>query len=63
MIISLARQLLIILPVAAILAKLFGLTAVWWSIPIAECASVAMTTAFFLHVYKQKLKHLEQPNT
>lgn len=63
MIISLARQLLIILPVAAILAKLFGLTAVWWSIPIAECASLAMTTAFFLHVYKQKLKHLEQPNT
>lgn len=61
MITSLARQLLIILPVAALLANVFGLSAVWWAIPIAECVSVAMTTLFFRHVYNQKLKHLEHP--
>lgn len=63
MITSLARQLLIILPVAAILANVFGLSAVWWSIPIAECASLVMTTIFFRHVYNQKLKHLEAANS
>ena len=45
LIISATRQLLIILPVAALLAKLGGLSAVWWAIPIAE-------------IYKEKIAPL-----
>ena len=55
MIISIARQLAIIIPVAFIFAKLFGLDAVWWSYPIAEIASVALATFFLKRIFKQKL--------
>lgn len=42
LIMSVARQLVVILPVAYLLAKLFGLTFVWASIPIAEIVSVIL---------------------
>lgn len=58
MIISLARQLIVILPVAYLLARFMGLHAVWWSIPIAEIVSVVMTTYFFKRVFNEKLKNL-----
>lgn len=59
MIVSLARQLFVILPVAYCLAEVFGLHAVWWSIPIAELVSVALTTYFFRRLYVQKLQNME----
>ncbi len=55
MLISIARQLVIIIPVAYVFAKLFGLDAVWWSYPIAEIASVVMATFFLRRILKQKL--------
>ncbi len=58
LIISATRQLLIILPVAALLAKLGGLSAVWWAIPIAEIASVLLSTFFFRKIYKEKIAPL-----
>lgn len=53
--VSVCRQLLVILPVAALLAKFGGLHAVWWAIPIAEIVSVLMTTIFFRKIYKEKI--------
>ena len=47
MIVSVARQLLVLLPSAWILAEAFGLHAVWWSFPIAEVISL-MVSSFFL---------------
>lgn len=58
MIISIARQLVIIIPVAYAFAKLFGLEAVWWSYPIAETASVILATFFLRRIMKQKLKDM-----
>lgn len=58
LIISVCRQLLVILPVAALLAKAGGLHAVWWSIPIAEIVSVIMSTYFFRKIYKEKIAPL-----
>jgi len=55
---SVTRQLLVILPVAFILAKLLGLNAVWWSIPIAEIASLTMCSLFFRKIYLEKIKPL-----
>lgn len=58
LIISAARQLFIILPVAYVSAKIFGLHAVWWSFPIAELASVLLCTILFVRIYRKKIKML-----
>lgn len=63
MIISMTRQLFVILPVAYALASLLGLHAVWWSVPIAEIVSVIMTTYCFRRIYKKKLQTLSDQNT
>ena len=55
---SAARQLFVILPVAYVFARIFGLHMVWWSIPIAEIASVVMSTVLLRHIYKTKIKQL-----
>lgn len=55
MLMSMARQLFIIIPVAFIFAKLFGLDMVWWSYPIAEIITVVLSTFFLLRIMKRKL--------
>ena len=42
MIVSIMRQLFVLIPVAYILANLGGLHVVWWSFPIAEVVSVIL---------------------
>ena len=56
--VSAARQLFVILPVAYIFAKVFGLSMVWWSIPIAEIVSLALSTLLLKRIYRLKLKDL-----
>lgn len=63
LIMSVARQLVVILPVAYLLAKLFGLTFVWASIPIAEIVSVILCIFLFRRIYRLKLKPLEDSPT
>lgn len=58
MIVSVARQLFVILPVAFIFAKVFGLHMVWWAIPIAELVSVVLSAFFLRRIYVQKIKSL-----
>ncbi|MDO4323046.1 MAG: MATE family efflux transporter [Lachnospiraceae bacterium] len=55
---SVCRQLVVLLPSAWILAKTAGLDAVWWSFPIAELASIAMTLILFRKIYAQKIQPL-----
>lgn len=50
MIISIARQLVVLLPVAYILAQFGNLNLVWWCFPIAEFVSLIMTILFLIHV-------------
>ena len=47
MIVSIMRQLFVLIPAVYILAKLGGLHVVWWSFPIAEVISL-MVSSFFL---------------
>ena len=47
MIVSIMRQLFVLIPASYILAKLGGLHVVWWSFPIAEVISL-MVSSFFL---------------
>ena len=42
--VSVARQLVVLLPAAYILAKIGGLSLIWWSFPIAEIMSFIIST-------------------
>ena len=48
MIISLCRQLVVLLPAAWLIARLTGdVYAVWWSFPIAECVALVLSLLFY----------------
>lgn len=51
--VSVARQLIVLLPVAYLLSKLGNVNLVWWSFPIAELASLVMSTVFLVKIYRQ----------
>lgn len=59
LIVSVARQLLVILPVAYIFAHCFGLSMVWWAIPIAEIVSFLLSTILLIRIYRQKIEPLQ----
>lgn len=57
LIISLMRQLVVLVPAAWLLSRI-GLDAVWWSFPIAEVVSLLVTVVFFLRLYRKELASL-----
>jgi len=58
MIMSFCRQLVVLLPAAWLLGRLFGVTAVWWAFPIAEIFALALSIFFYLRIYNRTLKDL-----
>ena len=60
MFVSIARQLVVLIPVAWLLSRTGVLRTVWWAFPIAEIMGVLCTTLFFLHLNKTVIKPLEQ---
>ena len=58
LVVSVARQLVLILPIAFLLAKTVGLDGVWFAFPIAEIGSVALTVTFYRKIYNDKIKNL-----
>ena len=58
MFMSLTRQIVVILPVAFVFAKLFGLNMVWFAYPIAEVVSVIMCIFMLKRIIKAKVKPL-----
>ncbi len=55
MLVSVARQLVVLLPAAYALSGLGNVDLVWWSIPIAELMSLAMTIYFMVKVDRKVL--------
>ena len=55
-IVSLARQLIVLLPAAWVLSLSGVVTRVWWAWPIAESMGLAMTLILFLRNYRQRIK-------
>lgn len=55
---SVIRQLVVLLPSAYILASIFGLQMVWWSFPIAEIASLILSTILLRRIYRLQIKPL-----
>ena len=60
MIVSIMRQLVVLIPAAYILAKLGGLHTVWWSFPIAEVISLLVTLFFFIKIYREIISKLPE---
>lgn len=59
LIVSVLRQLVILLPAAYLLAKL-GLNAVWYSLPIAEVFSFVASILIFSHLYKKSIRPMSE---
>ena len=59
MMISIVRQLLILLPAAFFLSLSGSVTAVWWAFPIAELASLALCVIFLRRIYRRVILPLE----
>ncbi len=55
LVVSVVRQLVVLLPAAFLLYQFRGLDAVWWSFPIAEIFSVSLCALFLLRVYRQDI--------
>ena len=57
-IVSLCRQLLVLLPVAYLLSLTGQVDAVWWAFPVAELVSLTTTMLLFLRIYRKKIRPL-----
>ncbi len=58
LIVSIMRQLVVLIPAAYILAQVGGLHAVWWAFPIAELMSCTVSTICLIWTYKNIIRPL-----
>ena len=60
LIVSLMRQLVVLVPAAWVLARITGeVNAVWWAVPIAEVFSQIASIFLFLRLYRKEIRVLE----
>ncbi len=61
-IISLQRQLIVLLPVAALLAWITkDVDGIWWAFPISEFITLIVAGLLFKRLYRKKIKPLDDP--
>jgi putative MATE family efflux protein len=58
LIVSVGRQLVVLIPVAWLFSLTGVLSMVWWAFPIAELASLVLSTYFFTKLYRQTVAKL-----
>ena len=58
LIISILRQLAVLLPAAFIFSKIWGLNTVWIAFPLAECVALTVTILFWRKVYRNEIQPL-----
>ena len=58
LIVSVGRQLVVLIPVAMFLASFGEVTLIWWAFPIAELMSTVLSVIFFLRLYNRTVKTL-----
>lgn len=59
MVISIVRQLVVLLPAAFLLSLSGVLDSVWWAFPIAEIAAMALSVLFLRRIYRTVVAPLE----
>jgi Na+-driven multidrug efflux pump len=60
--VSLCRQMLVLLPAAYLLSLLGNVNLVWWAYPIAEGMGLTVTMFLFLRNYRRLIKPLYTEN-
>ena len=60
MIVSIMRQLFVLVPAAYILASIGGLHAVWWSFPIAEVISLIISVLFLISINRTVIQKIPE---
>ena len=58
MLVSIARQLVVLLPAAFLLSLSGEVTYVWWAFPIAEVMSLTMTVIFLVRINGRVIRHI-----
>lgn len=58
MYVSVARQLVVLLPVAFLLAQTGRVELVWWAIPIAELVSFVISVSFMVRIYRKIISEI-----
>ena len=53
LIVSVGRQLVVLIPVAYLLSKTGNVANVWWAFPVAECASLMISLVLFKRLYQE----------
>ena len=61
LVVSVVRQLVVLLPAAFVLSRIRGLDTVWWSFPIAELFAVTLCALFLRRVYRKEIKGMGAP--
>ncbi len=61
LVISVIRQLLVLLPVAYFFSRTGNINLVWWAFPIAEVVALLLSIVYFMRLYRKKIKPLELP--
>ena len=61
MLVSIARQLIVLLPVAYLLSRTGNIDMVWWAYPIAELVSGGLTIFFLVRIYRNVIVHICEP--
>ena len=59
MIVSICRQLIVLIPVAYILSKFLGINGVWLSFIVAEIIGLVVSIAIYLKVYSSRIRPIE----
>lgn len=59
MLVSMARQLVVLLPAAYLLSLLGSVNYVWWAFPIAEIMSLTMTVIFLIRINRRVIRHID----
>ncbi|MCI9072041.1 MAG: MATE family efflux transporter [Lachnospiraceae bacterium] len=58
MVVSIARQLCVLLPVAYLLSLSGNVNLIWWAFPIAEFMSLGMSTYFLIKINRDIIRHI-----
>ena len=60
MIISICRQIVVLIPLAYLFSLSGNVDLVWWSFPLAECASFILSVIFLIVVYKKIISQVKE---
>lgn len=58
MIVSIARQLCVLLPVAWLFSLSGNVDLIWWSFPIAELVSLGLSTFFLIRIDRNVIRRI-----